>query len=58
MWPELRLTARGSRDSVQRIVGDNNKMHLTFACGPYDRTAALREGLIRPEGIELNYLIL
>ena len=31
-------------------------MRLTFACGPYDRTAALREGLIRPEGIELNYL--
>ena len=31
-------------------------LRLTFACGPYDRTAALREGLIRPEGIELNYL--
>jgi 4,5-dihydroxyphthalate decarboxylase len=33
-------------------------LRLTFACGPYDRTAALREGLIRPEGIELNYLTL
>jgi 4,5-dihydroxyphthalate decarboxylase len=31
-------------------------LRLSFACGPYDRTAALREGLIRPEGIDLNYL--
>jgi 4,5-dihydroxyphthalate decarboxylase len=31
-------------------------LRLTFACGPYDRTAALREKLISPEGIELNYL--
>ena len=31
-------------------------LHLTFASGPYDRTMALREGTIRPEGIELNYL--
>src|ERR1041385_8226409 len=34
----------------------SNMLRLTFACGPYDRTAALREGLIQPEGIELNYL--
>ena len=32
------------------------KLRLTFACGPYDRTMALRDGTIRPEGIELNYL--
>ena len=31
-------------------------LRLTFASGPYDRTMALREGAIRPEGIELNYL--
>ena len=31
-------------------------LRLTFACGPYDRTMALREGIIRPDGIELNYL--
>jgi len=31
-------------------------LRLTFASGPYDRTMALREGTIRPEGIELNYL--
>ena len=29
---------------------------LTMACGPYDRTEALRNGDIRPEGIDLTYL--
>lgn len=33
-------------------------LRLTFACGPYDRTQALRDGSIRPEGIELTYLAL
>jgi 4,5-dihydroxyphthalate decarboxylase len=33
-------------------------LRLTFACGPYDRTQALRDGTIRPEGIELNYIAL
>lgn len=29
---------------------------LTLACGPYDRTDALRTGLIQPEGIDLTYV--
>jgi 4,5-dihydroxyphthalate decarboxylase len=33
-------------------------LRLTLACGPYDRTQALRDGTITPEGIELNYLTL
>ena len=33
-----------------------SKLRLTFACGPYDRTLALRDGTIQPEGIELNYI--
>ena len=33
-----------------------SKLHLTFACGPYDRTLALRDGSVQPEGIELNYI--
>jgi 4,5-dihydroxyphthalate decarboxylase len=33
-----------------------SKLRLTFACGPYDRTQALRDGAIRPEGIDLNYV--
>jgi 4,5-dihydroxyphthalate decarboxylase len=30
-------------------------LRLTFACGPFDRTQALRHGIIRPEGIDLVY---
>ena len=33
-----------------------SKLRLTFACGPYDRTLALRDGSIQPEGIDLNYI--
>jgi 4,5-dihydroxyphthalate decarboxylase len=33
-------------------------LRLTLACGPYDRTQALRDGTIRPEGIDLNYVTL
>jgi 4,5-dihydroxyphthalate decarboxylase len=29
---------------------------LTMACGPYDRFEALRNGIVRPEGIDLTYL--
>ena len=32
------------------------RVHLTFACGDYDRTRALYEGTIRPDGIDLTYL--
>jgi ABC-type nitrate/sulfonate/bicarbonate transport system substrate-binding protein len=37
-------------------VTDVSRLQLTFACGDYDRTRALAEGTIRPDGIELNYL--
>ncbi len=32
------------------------KLHLTVACGDYDRTKALQDGTVQPEGIRLNYL--
>jgi len=32
------------------------KLKLTLACGNYDRTMALMDGTVRPEGVELNYL--
>lgn len=32
------------------------RLALTFACGDYDRTRALDEGTIRPDGIDLTYL--
>ena len=31
-------------------------LRLSLACGPYDRTEALRDGLVRPEGIDLIYV--
>ena len=31
-------------------------LRLTFACGDYDRTRALEEGVVRPSGIELIFL--
>jgi 4,5-dihydroxyphthalate decarboxylase len=31
-------------------------VRLTLACGHYDRTEALRDGSIKPEGVELTYV--
>ncbi|MGH7090155.1 MAG: hypothetical protein ACREFQ_14765, partial [Stellaceae bacterium] len=33
-------------------------LRLTFACGPYDRTQTLRDGSLKPDGIDLIYLTL
>ena len=32
------------------------KLKLTFACGPYDRTQALRDGTVQVDGVDLNYV--
>lgn len=32
------------------------RLRLTLACGDYDRTRALEEGTVAPDGIELTYL--
>jgi 4,5-dihydroxyphthalate decarboxylase len=32
------------------------KLFLTLACGDYDRTRALQDGTVEPEGIRLNYI--
>lgn len=34
------------------------ELHLTLACEDYDRTRALKDGIIQPEGINLNYLVM
>lgn len=34
------------------------RLRLTLACGDYDRTRALADGSIRPEGIEIDYVAL
>src|SRR6516225_3149199 len=33
-----------------------SKLRLTFACGPSDRTLALRDGSVQPAGIALHYI--
>ncbi len=33
-----------------------SRLRLTFACGDYDRTRALEDGSVRPDGIDLTYL--
>lgn len=35
-----------------------SKLNLTFACWDYDRTRAIADGSIQPDGIEINYLSL
>lgn len=34
------------------------RLRLTIACGDYDRTRALADGTVRPEGLELDYVAL
>lgn len=34
------------------------RLRLTIACWEYDRTHALRDGTVQPEGIDLNWLVL
>jgi len=31
-------------------------LKLTLACGPYDRTESLRNGQVKPEGVDLTYI--
>ena len=33
-----------------------SRLNLSFACGRYDRTEALRTGEVAVEGIDLNYI--
>jgi 4,5-dihydroxyphthalate decarboxylase len=33
-----------------------SSLRLTLACGPYDRTQALRDGTVQIDGVDLNYV--
>jgi 4,5-dihydroxyphthalate decarboxylase len=35
-----------------------NKLRMTLACEDYDRTRPLKDGIVKPEGIDLNYLVM
>lgn len=34
------------------------KLHLTLACEDYDRTRPIKDGIVKPEGLELNYMVM
>jgi 4,5-dihydroxyphthalate decarboxylase len=34
------------------------QLHLTLACEDYDRTRPVKDGIVKPEGIELDYLVM
>jgi 4,5-dihydroxyphthalate decarboxylase len=43
------------------LIGADTMSHhlsLSFACGPYDRTEALAKDLVKPAGIDLNYILI
>src|SRR5262245_35868368 len=52
----LDSAGRSRQRGAQKRGRPMSKLRLTFACGPYDRTLALRDGSIQPEGIDLNYI--
>ena len=37
-------------------MSSSSPLRLTLACWNYDRTRALADGTVKPDGIELNYL--
>src|SRR3954464_5501780 len=39
-----------------QYTGPMNRLRLTFSCWDYDRTRALADGSVRPDGIDLVYL--
>src|SRR5437588_5353972 len=57
IWRSIRATIL-KRPLSQHVGALMANLRLTLACGPYDRTQALRDGSIRPEGIELTYVSL
>ncbi|MEA2270965.1 MAG: 4,5-dihydroxyphthalate decarboxylase [Solirubrobacteraceae bacterium] len=54
--PAARGHPRGREDRA--ILEEVRVLRLSLACSDYDRTAALRDGTVAPEGIELVYLAL
>src|SRR5438105_2023387 len=42
---------------ARKYTAPMSALRLTLACWDYDRTRALADGRVRPDGIELNYLM-
>ena len=41
---------------MRNVADPMAKLKITIACGNYDRTRALSDGTVQPEGVELNYI--
>src|SRR5215470_2764849 len=54
--PRQAALAMTSRSRIAPRRARSTKLKLTIACWNYDRTRALADGRVRPDGIELNYL--
>jgi 4,5-dihydroxyphthalate decarboxylase len=54
----LSYVRRGSRRRQTKYIlrGDVTKVRMTLACWNYDRTRALLDGTVSPDGIDLTYL--
>ena len=55
------LRARVARERPRTSINKRqempmSKLKLTFGCWNYDRTRALQDGSVQPDGIDLNYL--
>src|SRR5258706_3175431 len=53
-----RNETHASSSSSRKYTGPMSKLRLSFACWDYDRTRALADGTVRPDGIDLTYLSL
>src|SRR5436309_4652654 len=56
--PEVGEGAAGNRARAPDYNRPMKKLPLSFACWDYDRTRALADGTVRPDGIDLTYLSL
>ena len=54
---KLVTQAQGKKTAAEKARQMKN-LHLTLACEDYDRMRALKDGIVKPEGIELNYMVM
>jgi 4,5-dihydroxyphthalate decarboxylase len=53
----MRTSQRAPHESLTRCQEHTlSKLRLSFGCWNYDRTRALMDGSVQPDGIDLNYL--
>jgi 4,5-dihydroxyphthalate decarboxylase len=48
----------GAKSRLEYLKVNSMALPMTFACGLYDRMLALQTGEIKPDGIDLNFLVM